>query len=131
MSQVSDAANAVPVTGGIFLPDTPNSLVERGHVDRGQAVLRRVRGTPDVDEEFSSILIANKAAQHSENPWRAIGRWALPLLLRKTMWSVPQVGVAVHEFPILQALFPAGVWFLMRCDPCLMQRAQWHCRVML
>ncbi len=64
-------------TGGIFLPDTPNSLVERGHIERGRAVLRRVRGTRDVDVEFSSILIANKAAQHTENPWRSIGRWGV------------------------------------------------------
>ena len=67
-------AEASPTTGGIFLPDTPNSLVERGHVEKGRAVLRRVRGTPDVDVEFQSILIATKAAQHTENPWRSIGR---------------------------------------------------------
>ncbi len=27
-----------------MLPDTPNSLIERGKLERGEAVLRRVRG---------------------------------------------------------------------------------------
>ena len=65
-------------------------------MDRGRAVLRRVRGTPDVDEEFSSILIANKAAQHSENPWRSIGRWAL-LLQAQSICLISRVLVAMHE----------------------------------
>lgn len=87
--------------GGLFLPDTPNSLVERGHIEKGREVLRRVRGTPDVDVEFSSIMIANKAAQHTENPWRSIGRCAssvpaLPLNLITLCgvlpcWSVEDV----------------------------------------
>lgn len=70
-------------------------------MDRGRAVLRRVRGTPDVDEEFSSILIANKAAQHSENPWRSIGRWAL-LLQAQSICSISTVLVAMHEIQILR-----------------------------
>jgi len=60
--------------GGIFLPNTPNSLVELGQPERAKAVLQRVRGTPKVDEEFESIVIADKAVRHLENPWRNIGR---------------------------------------------------------
>ena len=63
-------------TGGIFLPNTPNSLVELGQPEKARAVLQRMRGTPDVDEEFDSILLADKAVRHLENPWRNIGRCA-------------------------------------------------------
>ena len=65
--------------GGIFLPDTPNSLVERGKVEKGKEVLQRVRGTPDVDAEFRSILVADKMVRNMENPWRAIFRCKLCL----------------------------------------------------
>lgn len=37
-------------------------------------MLQRVRGTSDVDEELSSIVLANKAQHTIENPWRSIGR---------------------------------------------------------
>jgi hypothetical protein len=30
--------------GALCLPDTPNSLIERGKLARGEAVLQRVRG---------------------------------------------------------------------------------------
>ena len=62
--------------GGIFLPNTPNSLVERGHPEKAKEVLRRVRGTTDVDTEFQSILVANKVMENMENPWRNIVRSA-------------------------------------------------------
>ena len=64
------------IAGGIFLPNTPNSLVELGHPEKAKEVLRRVRGTPDVDTEFQSILVANKVMENMENPWRAIVRSA-------------------------------------------------------
>ena len=71
--------------GGIFLPNTPNSLVERGNPEKAKEVLRRVRGTPDVDTEFQSIMVANKVMENMENPWRNIIRSAsqppAPLLL--------------------------------------------------
>lgn len=56
------------------MPNTPNSLVERGNPEKAKAVLRRVRGTKDVDMEFKSILVANKVMENMESPWRAITR---------------------------------------------------------
>ena len=79
--RISLALAAVPgsilLLGGIFLPNTPNSLVELGRADMAKSVLQRVRGTKDVDEEFDSIIIADKAVRHLENPWRNIMRCAL------------------------------------------------------
>ena len=49
--------------GGIFLPDTPNSLIQRGKDAEGRAVLIRIRGTTDVDEEFNDIKDAVKQSE--------------------------------------------------------------------
>jgi hypothetical protein len=37
--------------GSMMLPDTPNSLVQRGRADEGRKVLQRIRGTEHVDVE--------------------------------------------------------------------------------
>lgn len=55
---------AIPGTilllGGVFLPDSPNSLVERGDFVEGKRVLQRIRGTDKVEEEFLTILAAQE-----------------------------------------------------------------------
>lgn len=60
--------------GGLFLPETPNSLVERGYLREARAVLQQVRGTKDVVAEFDTIVLANEALKGMENPWIAILR---------------------------------------------------------
>ena len=67
-------SNCCFVAGGLFLPETPNSLVERGYLSEAQNVLQKVRGTKDVDVEFDTIVLANEALKGMENPWRAIFR---------------------------------------------------------
>lgn len=49
--------------GGLLLPDTPNSLIQRGKMDEGRAVLVRVRGTQDVEEEVLELVEASDAAK--------------------------------------------------------------------
>jgi Sugar (and other) transporter len=34
--------------GGLTLPETPNSLIERGHLEEGRDVLQRIRGTENI-----------------------------------------------------------------------------------
>lgn len=48
--------------GGIFLPETPNSLLERGHDARARAILVKIRGTENVNNEFDDIKIAAQIA---------------------------------------------------------------------
>lgn len=36
----------VLMLGCLVLPDTPNSLIERGKLEEGEKVLQRIRGTP-------------------------------------------------------------------------------------
>ncbi|KAK9827591.1 hypothetical protein WJX81_001828 [Elliptochloris bilobata] len=60
--------------GSLALPDTPNSLLERGHEEEAHRVLARVRGTQDVGLEFSDIKLAGQYARQVKHPWRNIFR---------------------------------------------------------
>lgn len=64
----------VPATlmfvGGIFLPETPNSLVEQGKLEQARSTLEKVRGTKNVDAEFEDLKEASEAARAVKNPFR-------------------------------------------------------------
>lgn len=71
------ALAAVPalllMCGAALVPETPNSLVERGYEEKGKAMLRKVRGVEEVDIEFEDIVDAARAARRVRvNPWRAM-----------------------------------------------------------
>ncbi|XP_042503152.1 sugar transport protein 10-like [Macadamia integrifolia] len=70
------ALAAVPAilmtVGSILLADTPNSLMERGHMEKAKAMLQKVRGVSDVDEEFQDLLDASQKSKMVEHPWRNI-----------------------------------------------------------
>ena len=48
--------------GTIFLPESPNSLIERGQVDNGRIVLRKLRGCEDVETELEDMIEASEEA---------------------------------------------------------------------
>ncbi|KAJ1388075.1 Sugar/inositol transporter [Sesbania bispinosa] len=56
--------------GSLVLPDTPNSMIERGDHDGAKAHLQRIRGVDDVDEEFNDLVAASEASKQVEHPWR-------------------------------------------------------------
>ncbi|GAB2303054.1 Transcription factor stp1 [Dionaea muscipula] len=56
--------------GALVLPDTPNSLIERGLHDKARANLQRVRGIDDVDEELNDLIAASEMSRKVEHPWR-------------------------------------------------------------
>lgn len=56
----------------IFLPETPNSILERGSLEKAQIMLQKIRGTKDVDDELQDIIAASEAAKKVKNPWRNI-----------------------------------------------------------
>ncbi|XBI81501.1 hypothetical protein VPH35_090391 [Triticum aestivum] len=67
------AAPALLMTvGGLLLPETPNSLIERGRAEEGRRVLERIRGTADVDAEFMDMSEASELANTIKNPFRNI-----------------------------------------------------------
>ncbi|XP_024537347.1 sugar transport protein 7 [Selaginella moellendorffii] len=69
---------AVPASlltlAAIFLSDTPNSLIERGHLEQGKSVLQKIRGTPDVEAEFQDLVEASRVASTIKDPFLSIFR---------------------------------------------------------
>ncbi|KAF8090672.1 hypothetical protein N665_0469s0009 [Sinapis alba] len=55
--------------GSLVLPDTPNSMIERGKHEEAKTKLRRIRGVDDVSQEFDDLVQASKESQSIENPW--------------------------------------------------------------
>ncbi|RHN64089.1 putative major facilitator, sugar transporter, major facilitator superfamily [Medicago truncatula] len=55
--------------GGIFIPETPNSLVERGSKEQGRKLLEKIRGTDEVDAEFQDMLDAGELANSIKHPY--------------------------------------------------------------
>ncbi|PIA42818.1 hypothetical protein AQUCO_02000335v1 [Aquilegia coerulea] len=80
--------------GGIFLPETPNSLVEQGRLQEGRKILEKVRGTSNVDAEFADLIEASDAARAVKHPFRN-------LLQRKYR---PQLVIAALGIPAFQQL---------------------------
>ncbi|KAK7837001.1 sugar transport protein 13 [Quercus suber] len=49
--------------GSLIVTDTPNSLIERGHLNEGKSVLRRIRGIENVEPEYLELVEASRAAK--------------------------------------------------------------------
>ncbi|KAL0658604.1 hypothetical protein Bca4012_079189 [Brassica carinata] len=56
--------------GALLVTETPNSLVERGRLNEGKAVLRQIRGTVNVEPEFADLLEASSLAKEVKHPFR-------------------------------------------------------------
>lgn len=56
--------------GALLVVDTPNSLIERGRLDEGKAVLKRIRGTDKVEPEFLELVEASRVAKEVKHPFR-------------------------------------------------------------
>ncbi|XVF67007.1 hypothetical protein PTKIN_Ptkin10aG0085800 [Pterospermum kingtungense] len=74
--RLSLALAAIPAImmtiGFLFLPDTPNSILERGHTERAKEMLQKIRGTENIDNEFQDLFDACEAAKKVQHPWRNI-----------------------------------------------------------
>ncbi|KAL6544763.1 Transcription factor stp1 [Orobanche minor] len=92
--------------GSLILPETPNSLIERGKHDEARAKLKRIRGIPDVEEEFNDLVAASDESKKVEHPWTN-------LLQRKYR---PQLTMAI-AIPFFQQL--TGINVIMFYAPVL------------
>ncbi|URD80533.1 Sugar transporter [Musa troglodytarum] len=54
---------AIITIGALILPDTPNSLIERGFDEEDNAMLRKIRGTDDIQAEYDDLVAANDEAK--------------------------------------------------------------------
>jgi sugar porter (SP) family MFS transporter len=58
------------IVGALFVTETPNSLIERGKFQEGKAVLRRIRGTNNIEPEFDELVEASRVAKEVKHPFR-------------------------------------------------------------
>lgn len=58
--------------GGIFIPETPSSLIERGSTEQGRKLLEKIRGTKHVDAEFQDMVDASVLAHSVKHPFKNI-----------------------------------------------------------
>nr|GFB06538.1 hexose carrier protein HEX6 [Tanacetum cinerariifolium] len=77
--RISLAMAAVPASvltlGALFLPETPNSLIQHNKdPDRAKKMLQKVRGTNNIQPEFSDLVTANEIAKTIKHPFRNILR---------------------------------------------------------
>ncbi|CAA0837170.1 Sugar transport protein 1 [Striga hermonthica] len=56
--------------GSLVLPETPNSMIERGQHEAARSRLQRIRGLSNVDEEFNDLVAASEESKKVEHPWR-------------------------------------------------------------
>ncbi|KAI3859169.1 hypothetical protein MKW92_047165 [Papaver armeniacum] len=56
--------------GSILVTDTPNSLIERGHLEQGKNVLKKIRGTENVEPEYLELVEASRISQEIKHPFR-------------------------------------------------------------
>lgn len=76
--RISLSLAAVPAmiitVGSVFLPDSPNSLVARGHTEKARTTLQRIRGIQDVDEEFNDMVAASDESKRVRHGWSNMGK---------------------------------------------------------
>ncbi|CAA7023454.1 unnamed protein product [Microthlaspi erraticum] len=62
----------IMLVGSCLLPETPNSILERGDKEEAKAMLQRIRGTMDVEHEFTDLCAATEVAKRVKRPWMNI-----------------------------------------------------------
>lgn len=67
---LAGAPGIIILLAGICLPDSPNSLAERGHVEKAKVVLKKIRGVDDVEAEFADIVEAARQSNLVKHPYR-------------------------------------------------------------
>ncbi|XP_059457975.1 sugar transport protein 13-like [Corylus avellana] len=56
--------------GALLVVETPNSLIERGLLEQGKSVLRKIRGTDNIEPEFLELVEASRVAKEVKHPFR-------------------------------------------------------------
>ncbi|XP_076956296.1 sugar transport protein 14-like isoform X2 [Bidens hawaiensis] len=92
----------VPATlmfiGGLFLPETSNSLIEQGRLEEGRRVQEKVRGTKNIEAELYDLLESSEAAKAIKIRFRN--------LLKKK--NRPQLIIGALGIPVFQQLTGSG-----------------------
>lgn len=91
--RVSLAIAGVPALmltiGALMVNDSPNSLIERGKLEEGKEVLKKIRGVENVDPEYDEMVQASNVAKEVKNPWKNLAkRQNRPMLVIAVMMQV-------------------------------------------
>ncbi|CAF2017231.1 hypothetical protein HID58_077437 [Brassica napus] len=65
---------SVLLVGSFFLPETPNSILERGNKEEAKRMLQKIRGTMEVEHEFMDLCAACESAKSVQHPWTNIAQ---------------------------------------------------------
>ncbi|CAN6445718.1 unnamed protein product [Victoria cruziana] len=85
--RISLGGAAIPTillcVGSLFIAETPTSLIQRGHLEEGKAMLKKIRGTDVVENEYNEIHQACQAANLVKYPFRKLANRSdrLPLII--------------------------------------------------
>ncbi|CDP05362.1 unnamed protein product [Coffea canephora] len=77
--RISLAMAAAPASiltlGALFLPDTPNSIIQHGkNYEKAKRVLQQIRGVDDVQIELDDLIQASDIAKATKHPFKDIRR---------------------------------------------------------
>lgn len=67
------------LVGSVILPETPNSLLERGQEERARQVLMKIRGTPNIDIELEDIRLAAQQSNQVRSTYVLHAQWCIAL----------------------------------------------------
>ncbi|KAL0400979.1 UNVERIFIED_CONTAM: Hexose carrier protein HEX6 [Sesamum latifolium] len=117
--RISLAMAALPalvlLAGAVFLPETPNSLIQQGRdYEKAKTLLQRIRGIDDVEEEFDDLIRASNASKKIKHPFKNIlkRKYRPQLVMSVAIPFFQQVtGINVITFyaPILFLTLGSGV----------------------
>ncbi|XXG64162.1 hypothetical protein AAC387_Pa05g2189 [Persea americana] len=60
--------------GSIVITETPTSLIEREMLHEGKDMLKKIRGTEEVDAEYNEIVAASERAGQVKKPFRNLAK---------------------------------------------------------
>ncbi|KAI3901509.1 hypothetical protein MKX01_004225 [Papaver californicum] len=66
---ISGVPAIIMTVGAIFLPDTPNSIMDRNKPEEAKKQLQRVRGPVDITEEYNDLVAASYESKKYEGQW--------------------------------------------------------------
>ncbi|KAK3016504.1 hypothetical protein RJ639_007193 [Escallonia herrerae] len=92
--------------GSLLIDETPTSLIERGHKEKGLETLKKIRGVDNVDKEYQEIVCATQLATKMKHPFRTLmKRSSRPQLVCGTILQVFQqftgINVIMFYAPVL------------------------------
>ncbi len=100
----------VLMVGMLAMPDTPRSLVRRGHADHARAVLVGLRGDPAVAErELSEIMDLERQQHDTRTGARLWAPWVRRLLLLGAMLAIFQQITGINAIVYYQPTVLTGL----------------------